>query len=174
MLTSNNLDFGTNKFTVHNTIDPKYKIDEYDLPSITKIYTEIEFIMTALGYSLNQQTKKGTLNHESGGELFKTFRRGIVGLGVYTEKGFTLLPSSQIDFTHDSNLVAHNIQRQDLLKSGCITKTADGKYILNTAIEFTTPSGAGAFVLGGSINGWAEWKNADGKTLNERVRRKQK
>jgi len=42
------------------------------------------------------------------------------------------------------------------------------------AWEFATPSGAGSFVLGGSINGWTEWKNSDGKTLNERVRKKQK
>jgi len=163
-----------NKFTVHNTVDPKYKIDEYDLPGIKKIYAEIEFIMTTLGYPLNKQNKAGILNYESGGEVFKTFRRNIVGLGVYTEKGFTLLPGSQIDLTHDSCLATHNTQRQDLLKTGGITKNADDKYILNTAIEFTTPSSAGSFVLGGSINGWIEWKNSDGKTLDERIRKKQK
>jgi hypothetical protein len=163
-----------NKFAVHNTVDPKYKIDEYDLPGIKKIYAEIEFIMTTLGYSLSQQTKTGTHNYENGGEVFKTSRRDVVGLGIYTEKGFTLLPGSQIDFTHDSNLATHNTQRQDLLKARDITKNAEGKYILNTTVEFTTPSGAGAFVLGGSINGWTEWKNSDGKTLDDSVRKKQK
>jgi hypothetical protein len=93
---------------------------------------------------------------------------------VYTEKGFTLLPGSQIDCTHDSYLTAYNTQRQDLLKTGVITKNTDAKYSLNITIEFTTPSGASSFVLGGSTNGWAEWKSVGEKILDKKVRKKQK
>ena len=35
----------------------------------------------------------------------------------------------------------------------------------------TVPGHAGQFVLGGSINGWVEWKNKDGKTLDELYRK---
>lgn len=32
-------------------------------------------------------------------------------------------------------------------------------------------SSAAMFVLGGSTNGWIEWKNKDGKTLDEAFRK---
>jgi hypothetical protein len=38
--------------------------------------------------------------------------------------------------------------------------------------EFTSPSTAAAVVLGRSANGWTEWKDAEGRTLDE-LRRKQ-
>lgn len=47
----------------------------------------------------------------------------------------------------------------------------NGIYILKTTLEFNTPSGASDFVLGGSTNGWTEWKNKDGKTLDELYRK---
>lgn len=47
----------------------------------------------------------------------------------------------------------------------------DGKYILKVTLDFKTPSGASDFVLDGSTNGWIEWKNKDGKTLDELYRK---
>lgn len=42
--------------------------------------------------------------------------------------------------------------------------------ILEKTVSFKFPSGAVDFVLGGSNNGWTEWIDADGKTLNELYR----
>ena len=50
-------------------------------------------------------------------------------------------------------------------------KDVDGKYKLTVSVSFTSPSSAGQFVLGGSINGWVEWKDKDGKTLDEIYRK---
>ena len=47
----------------------------------------------------------------------------------------------------------------------------DGKHILKVTLDFKTHSGASDFVLGGSTNGWVEWKNKDGKTLDELYRK---
>ena len=33
-------------------------------------------------------------------------------------------------------------------------------------VSFSTPSGAADFVLGGSNNGWIEWKDGDKQTLD--------
>ena len=43
--------------------------------------------------------------------------------------------------------------------------------MLNVSVSFTSPSSAAMFVLGGSTNGWVEWKNKDGKTLDELFRK---
>ena len=45
------------------------------------------------------------------------------------------------------------------------------KYILNVTLEFKSPSGASDFILGGSTNGWVEWKTTEGKTLDEIFRK---
>lgn len=64
----------------------------------------------------------------------------------------------------------YNRQREELLSKQSIVKSED-KYVLKITLEFNTPSGASDFVLGGSTNGWVEWKNKDGKTLDELYRK---
>lgn len=61
-------------------------------------------------------------------------------------------------------------QRQTALANGDII-FVDGKHKLNVSMSFTSPNSAGQFVLGGSINGWVEWKDKDGKTLDELYRK---
>ena len=68
------------------------------------------------------------------------------------------------------HLPKYNKQRQELLDDGHII-SENGKSILKITLTFNTPSGASNFVLGGSTNGWAEWKNSDGKTLDELFRK---
>ena len=64
----------------------------------------------------------------------------------------------------------YNKQREELINNGNLVKE-NGKDILKVNLEFRTPSGASDFVLGGSTNGWVEWKNSDGKTLDELYRK---
>lgn len=46
-----------------------------------------------------------------------------------------------------------------------------GKYKLSVSVSFTSPSSAAMFVLDSSTNGRVEWKNKDGKTLDELFRK---
>lgn len=61
-------------------------------------------------------------------------------------------------------------QRQTALSNDDIV-CVDGKYKLNVSVSFTSPSSAAMFALGGSTNGWVEWKDKDGKTLDELYRK---
>lgn len=153
------------RYKVENTVNPKYEIDEYDLPSIEEVYDEIQFVMATLGYKMNDA--KQTRNEA---EIFHTTRNGITAYGIYSGDKFQVLEDSEINFTKPVNLPKYNRQREDLLQKGDITINGT-KYILNIILEFNTPSGASDFVLGGSTNGWVEWKNKDGKTLDEIYRK---
>ena len=42
----------------------------------------------------------------------------------------------------------------------------NGKRIVKEDIRFDTPSGAALFCVGGSANGWNEWKDGEGRELN--------
>lgn len=153
------------RYKVENTVNPKYEIDEYDLPSIEEVYDEIQFVMATLGYKMNDA--KQTRNEA---EIFHTTRNGITAYGIYSGEKFQVLEDSEINITKSVSLPKYNRQREELLRKGDITFNGE-KHILNIILEFNTPSGASDFVLGGSTNGWAEWKNKDGKTLDEIYRK---
>ena len=147
------------RYKVENTVVPKYEIDEYDMASVEEIYDEIQFIMGTQGYKMDN------VKSSTSSDIFHTTRNGISALGIYDGEKFQVLEGSQINTNKPVHLARYNKQRAELLASGEISQV-DGKYFLNITIEFNTPSGASDFVLGGSTNGWVEWKNSEGKTLN--------
>lgn len=153
------------RYKVENTVVPKYEIDEYDLASVEEIYDEIQFIMGTQGYKMDDT--KTSLDEAT---VLHTTRNGIEAFGIYDGEKFEVLEGSQVNIDKEVKLERYNKQRAELLENGSITKI-DGKYILNAILAFNTPSGASDFILGGSTNGWTEWKNKDGKTLDELYRR---
>ena len=153
------------RYKVENSVKPKYEIDEYDLPSIEEVYDEIQFVMATLGYKMNDA--KQTRNES---EIFHTTRNGITAYGIYSGDKFQVLEDSEINITKPVSLSKYNRQREELLQKGDISVNGK-KYVLNVILEFNTPSGASDFVLGGSTNGWIEWKNKNGKTLDEIYRK---
>lgn len=152
------------RYKVENTVVPKYEIDEYDMASVEEIYDEIQFIMGTQGYKMDN------VKSSTSSDIFHTTRNRISALGIYDGEKFQVLEGSQININKPVHLARYNKQRAELLASGEISQV-DGKYFLNITIEFNTPSGASDFVLGGSTNGWVEWKNSEGKTLNEIFRK---
>lgn len=150
----------SNRYKIENSVKPKYEIDEYDLPSIEEVYEEIQFIMATQGYKMDNA--KMSMNDA---DIFQTSRKGIIARGVYGGDKFQVLEGSEINLEKPVHLEKYNRQRKELYEKGDIVKQGD-KYILTVTLEFNTPSGASDFVLGGSTNGWAEWKNKDGKTLD--------
>lgn len=91
---------------------------------------------------------------------------------LYPGDKFDVLEGSEINMSKAVNIPKYNAQREELLAKGDIA-FENGKHILKVTLTFNTPSGASDFVLGGSTNGWVEWKNAEGKTLDELYRRKE-
>lgn len=153
------------RYKVENNIVPKYEIDEYDLAAVEEIYDEIQFIMATQGYKMNDA--KSTLNEA---DILHTTRNGITAFGIYDSEKFDVLEGSQINIDKPAHLQKYNRQREELISQQSIVNV-DGKYILKVTLDFKTPSGASDFVLGGSTNGWTEWKNKDGKTLDELYRK---
>lgn len=153
------------RYKVENAVIPKYDIDEYDLAAVEEIYDEIQFIMATQGYKLDDA--KTTLNEA---EILHTTRNGIAAFGAYDGEKFEVLEGSQINMEKPAHLPKYNRQREELLSKQSIVKS-EGRYILKITLEFNTPSDASDFVLGGSTNGWVEWKNKDGQTLDELYRK---
>ncbi len=153
------------RYKVENSVNPKYEIDEYDLPLIEEVYEEIKFIMATQGYKMDNS--KASLNDAN---TLHTTRNGIKAFGMYDGEKFEVLEGSQVDMSRPCYSKSLQKQRENAVNNGDIV-FANGKYVLNISVSFNTPSPAGEFVLGGSINGWDEWKNKEGKTLDELYRK---
>lgn len=61
-------------------------------------------------------------------------------------------------------------QRDELIASGLLKRQGD-HYILQENKLFASVSSAASIVLGRRANGWLEWKNSEGKTLDELERK---
>lgn len=154
------------RYKVENSVKPKYEIDEYDLPSIEEVYDEIQFIMATLGYKMDNAKKNSTRQ-----EVFHTTRNGITAYGIYTGDKFEVLEDSEVDMkTKCLEWQKIQNQRQNALQNGEIVEV-NGKYVLKVSMSFSSPSAAAAFILGHNANGWTEWKNNIGKTLDEIYRK---
>ena len=155
----------SNRYKVENSVNPKYEIDEYDLPLIEEIYEEIQFIMATQGYKMDNS--KSTLNEVN---TLHTTRNGTLAFGVYDGENFEVLEGSEVDMSRKCHSAVMEKQRKTAFANRDIV-CVDGKYKLTVSVSFTSPSSAAMFVLGGSSNGWVEWKDKDGKTLDELYRK---
>ena len=153
------------RYEVENTVNPKFEIDESDLPLIEEVYEEIKFIMATQGYKM--ENSKVTLNEMN---ILHTTKNGVQAFGVYDGERFEVLEGSEIDMSRICHSESVEKQRQTAIQNENIVSVGD-KYNLKVSVSFKSPSTAAMFVLGGSTNGWIEWKNKDGKTLDELFRK---
>lgn len=153
------------RYKVENSVNPKYQIDEYDLPLIEEVYEEIKFIMATQGYKLESSDAEKNDNN-----ILHTTRNGIQAYGLYIGEKFEVLENSEIDMSRVCHHASFEQKRQTALKNGII-KENNGKHYLTVSLSFDSPSAAACFVLGSAANGWVEWKNKDGITLDELYRR---
>lgn len=154
-------------YETDNSDTPKPYIDPYKEEAVERLHERILFRMAALGYDQNR-IDQGPAGATA---VFHTKKNGIRGTGRYdkTTGHFTVLAGSKVNL---SKPVLKNASvatlRSEMFDS--ITGIAD----LTEDLEFPTPSAAAVFVLGGSQNGWIEWVNNDGETLNQVYRSEDK
>lgn len=147
-------------YETDNSATPKPYVDPYKEEAIERLHEKILFRMAALGYDLDRVDQSPT----GASVVFHTKKNGIRGSGRYDKATghFTVLASSKVNL---SKPVLKNVSVAALRR-----KMFDGVVgIADLAedLEFPTPSAAAVFVLGGSQNGWIEWVNDDGETLNQ-------
>lgn len=147
-------------YETDNSATPKPYIDPYKEEAVEHLHERILFRMAALGYDLDRIDQ----GPASASAVFHTKKNGIRGSGRYDKATgrFTVLAGSKVNLSKPAlkNASVAALRREMF---GGIAGIAD----LTEDLEFPTPSAAAVFVLGGSQNGWTEWVNNDGETLNQ-------
>lgn len=154
-------------YETDNLDTPQPYVDPYKEPRVRRLHESILFRMAALGYGLDRTDDAVTAGHA----VFHTRRNGIVAKGRYDERTgrFTVLAGSQVDL---SRPVLKNVGAADARRK--LFGEGSGASTLRDDVAFGSPSSAAAFVLGGSQNGWTEWVNEAGETLDAAYRGKGK
>ena len=155
---SNTFVLNENKQTPKAPNLPEYRKDDMD-----GYFVDVKFLTSFIGCNIFDVAKP-KVEH-----LFFTKGRGSDAKGFYDANGFTVLKGSIVAKTSVPSLDWKE-KRANLLKDYTISN--GDKLELETDKTFPSPSTASMFVLGRPSNGWTDWKDKDGHTLDD-VYRKQ-
>ncbi|AMM23399.1 GIY-YIG nuclease family protein [Variovorax sp. PAMC 28711] len=113
----------------------------------------------------NAPTAKGVT------ERFYCKGSGADGVGEYTAEGFVVLKGSRGRLENVASIQGTSSERfrQKLLEEGILAVDSSG-VVLTRDYLFSSPSMAATALQGRTANGWLEWKDASGRTLDEAKR----
>lgn len=135
-----------------------------------EMYDTIKVILATLGYPLfDPLVRTEAASPES--EVFLCRRSGADGRGQYTSEGFVVLKGStgRLQMVPSAAGTFAETRRQELLAAGVIRNDGD-KIIFEKDCLFRTPSGAVSTLIGAPANGWDEWVDGQGNSLDTRIR----
>lgn len=98
-------------------------------------------------------------------KCFLTRNANAQGLYNSADQSLTVLKGSLINAVHVRKISEAGKKKREWQFSE-YTEKRDGKRIVKVDVHFDTPSGAAQFCVGGSANGWNEWKDEEGRELN--------
>lgn len=156
----------TNRYNLQeNKQTPKEpNLPEYQKDAMDEFFEDIKFLTSFIGITIFEKAQINTL------PVFSFKRRGADANGVYDGNGFMLLRGSKM--SKDINNSCHAVEKRDsIIKDYCFLDD-EGHPVLNSDVQFSSPSTAAGVCGGGSYNGWVEWKNKKGETLDDIYRKK--
>jgi hypothetical protein len=125
----------------------------------------ITILLSALGFPVLEETHKANSALDAAEMLYCT-GKDADAKGRYLDDGFIVYKGSRIakDTAPSGDKVRN--ARDKLFTSG-ILEEVDGAIYFSRDQIFNSPSYASNVALGRHSNGWVEWKNSEGRTLDE-------
>ena len=139
-------------------------LPEYRQDSMDEFFDDAKFLASFIGCNIFEISQpKATEN------LFYIKGRGCEAKGFYSSNGFTVQKGSVIAPTVVPSF-GWKEKRNDMVQEYTVQEGT--KLFMTSDITFSSPSTAAMFVLGRPSNGWTDWKDDNGNTLDS-VYRKQ-
>lgn len=152
----------TNK-TVGTTVNlPIMVRDEMDT-----YFDNMQIVLPTLGYSvLTHNDRLDEKSHLPSVE-YSLSMSGVTAKAVLTSNGIEVLKGSEMSRKQYKALSGtYGNLRSTLIEKGIVI-LKDGKNKFNENYEFSSPSTAGAVIVGYSVNGRTAWKDKNGVTIKE-------
>lgn len=127
----------------------------------------LSILVSALGYPVFESIRKSTDVRD----ILEVSGKGVSAKGIYGEEGLVVLAGSTLS-KNVTKAMYERISRthERLLAQGVVADRGEHLELLED-YPFNSPSAASDFVLGNASNGWIKWKYADGRTLDEVIRK---
>jgi hypothetical protein len=132
-----------------------------------EVFDTVSTLLATLAHPLFVPfVKKADVQDED--ELFFCTGSDADAKGTYTQEGFVVFKGSSGRVKNVPSMKKWSLDksRQKLLDLGVLLEQ-DGRLVFQKDHLFGSPSMAAIAVMGRNANGWTEWKNKDGQTLDE-------
>lgn len=152
---------------LNRTVPARNNVHEFKVHTLEKILEDTAMIAESLGFSIFAAEKE-----DSGSIWYLTAKKSSAKAEFRGDK-FVLLAGSIIDKSFAPSWAKafpkSLVEREDLLSNN--SKDLGDSYEITNNIPTRSPNHAGGLVSGRSINAWISWKNKDGKTMDEVMRK---
>jgi len=154
-----------NRFELLNAVSPQQtELPEHLEADLLDSFDTIEMLLSTLGYpifsKIGQQSK-------SKKDIFFCKGKDGFGSGQLTNEGFVVFKDSvcHLELSKTAGSSLKNL-RDRLIESGVLI-TSGNVLKFDSDYLFNSPSAASNVILARRSSGWTEWKNNNGKTLDE-------
>lgn len=132
-----------------------------------EIFDTAKTLLATLGYPIFDRVAKTESSPEAV-EIYFCRGSGADGRGLYTSEGFVVLEGSTGRRENVPSVIGTPLEatREKLIASGVLRVEGD-KVVAQKDHLFGSPSMAAMSLMGRTANGWLEWKDAQGRTLDE-------
>lgn len=131
-----------------------------------EIFETGQALLATLGYPVFDDVRKPVTSPDAE-ETFFCKASSADGRGLYTAEGFVVLKGSsgRLESVPSMQKSTHLKARQRIIDAG-IMKAEGQRLVFQKDHLFNSPSMAAIILMGCHANGWTDWKNKDGQTLD--------
>lgn len=126
-------------------------------------YDYMKIILPTIGYNVLQEEELSTTDIK---KLFLKANK-VLAKAVLTSNGIEVLAGSTLNSKTTQSISGSYVNLRNTLFEKEIIEEVDGELIFIKNYEFSSPSAAGAVILGYPVNGRDFWKDEYGKSLNQ-------
>jgi hypothetical protein len=133
-----------------------------------EIHETIRVLLATLGHPLFESLTRTASKPHQDEKLYYCRGSDADGRGLYTEEGFVVLKGSTGRYDAAPSFRQHNYfhHRQRLIDQGVMSVQGD-RVLFERDYLSKSPSFAAVCLLARAANGWGEWKDSTGRTLDE-------
>ncbi len=138
-------------------------VTEPMVAELLDIFETIRMLVSTLGYPVFEPIVKAN----APSHVFRVFGGGSDGKGELVEDGFVVFEGSRARMEVAPSATTSVVPKREKLVASGVLEERNGEYVFTQDYLFSSPSTAAAVVLGRSANGWIEWKDDNGLTLDD-------
>ena len=155
-----------NKCELENNTNPtQSSLTEQDQDFVMSFFDDLKILIATLGFPIFEESKKDQ------SKIYICKGKDAYATGEYTEDGFLVFKNSKANLEESKTAGTWVTgMRKNLIEKGILKQ--DGSVLIFTEdYLFNSPSASAAVILARRANGWTEWKDKNGKTMDEKIRK---